>query len=153
MTPCGDEEPELVNNMKMKYGAVLLSSLLTTSVLATSGEIDCAKAATNYEVNHCAAIELEQAQKELQRYLKTSLDLNQDDRELSQAILNAQQSWEQYYEAHCQAILTKWREGTIRTTMVLTCKTQLTKLRTHELWASFLTYVDNTSPELPEPQM
>ena len=51
------------------------------------------------------------------------------------------------------SVYTQWRDGAIRGIMAISCKTKLTKQRTHDLWENFLTYMDSTPPVLPEPSV
>lgn len=103
------------------------------------------------EINQCAANELKAAQLVQARYLEASLERHQDDPSLVAAINAAQAAWEGYMHAHCDAVYTQWREGSIRGVMTLDCKTSLVKQRSYELWENFLTYMDSTPPDLPEP--
>lgn len=113
--------------------------------------IDCDKAYTTFEINQCAAMELDKANQQLAYYLDTALEHNSDDAELVEAIKAAQQDWERYANTHCQAVYTQWRDGTIRGAMALSCMTQQTQGRTHEIWQRFLTFMDSTAAVLPEP--
>lgn len=113
--------------------------------------IDCDKAYSTYDINQCAAMELDKAKQQLTDYLGTALEHHRDDAELVAAIQSAQQDWERYANAHCQAVYTQWRDGTIRGVMALSCMTELTQQRTHELWQRFLTFMDSTPAVLPEP--
>ena len=122
------------------------------SSFAVSDEIDCNKAVSTFDINDCAGVELNKAELEMANYLAKSKEQNSYDKELITAIEKAQQAWQTYAEAHCDSIYTMWREGSIRGVMFLSCKTKLTKQRTHEIWSNFLTYMDSTSPVLPEPK-
>ncbi|WP_432452422.1 MULTISPECIES: lysozyme inhibitor LprI family protein [unclassified Agarivorans] len=130
----------------------LLGLCFVFLVSATEQTIDCEKAYSTLDINYCAGIELDLAEQQMQRYLATSLKHNEDDPELLDAIKLAQQDWRKYYKSHCDSVYTQWREGSIRGVMALSCKTKLTKLRTHQLWENFLTYMDSTPPVLPEPK-
>ncbi|MEZ9953545.1 lysozyme inhibitor LprI family protein [Vibrio splendidus] len=123
------------------------------SVLAVEKTVDCENAMNTIEINQCAAIELESAQAELDKYLAASFEHNAYDAELVSSIKVAQDSWQAYMSAHCNSVYTQWRDGSIRGVMALSCKTTLTKQRTHEVWANFLTYMDSTPPVLPEPKL
>lgn len=123
------------------------------SVNALSDDFDCDKAMTTPQINYCAGVELEKVQLEMNTYLTKSKEHNNYDPELIQSISVAQKAWSLYAKAHCESIYTKWRDGTIRGVMFLNCKTKLTKQRTHEIWANFLTFMDSTSPVLPEPKL
>ncbi len=132
--------------------SVIAFALLSGSVLADEQAVDCENAMTTLEINHCASIELESATVELDQYLEASFEHNAYDEELVSSIKVAQESWQTYMTAHCDSVYTQWRDGSIRGLMALSCKTKLTKQRTHEVWENFLTYMDSTPPVLPEPK-
>jgi len=128
---------------------------LTFAVMAMGDDKapDCDNAMTTLDINHCAAMELASAQAELSQYVEVSVMHHADDPEMVAAIEASQQAWQVYVTAHCDAVYTQWRDGSIRGVMALTCETELTQQRTHTVWESFLTYMDSTSPVLPEPRL
>ncbi|MCY9863092.1 DUF1311 domain-containing protein [Vibrio coralliirubri] len=136
-----------------KLISALIAVCFSFSALADEGVVDCENAMNTIEINQCAAIELESAQAELDKYLAASFEHNAYDAELVASIKKAQESWQAYMTAHCDSVYTQWRDGSIRGIMALSCKTTLTKQRTHEVWANFLTYMDSTPPVLPEPKL
>ncbi|OCH66610.1 lysozyme inhibitor LprI family protein [Vibrio splendidus] len=136
-----------------KVLTVVLLTCLPLLASASDDVVDCENAMNTLEINHCAAIELESAQAELDKYLTTSFEHNAYDADLVASIKKAQESWQAYMSAHCNSVYTQWRDGSIRGLMALSCKTTLTKQRTHEVWANFLTYMDSTPPVLPEPKL
>ena len=136
-----------------KVLTVVLLTCLPLLASASDDAIDCENAMNTIEINQCAAIELESAQAELDKYLAASFEHNDYDAELVASIKKAQESWQAYMSAHCNSVYTQWRDGSIRGLMALSCKTTLTKQRTHEVWANFLTYMDSTPPVLPEPKL
>ncbi|WP_333912581.1 lysozyme inhibitor LprI family protein [Vibrio coralliirubri] len=136
-----------------KLISALIAVCFSISALAGDGVVDCENAMNTIEINQCAAIELESAQAELDKYLAASFEHNAYDAELVASIKKAQESWQAYMSAHCSSVYTQWRDGSIRGVMALSCKTTLTKQRTHEVWANFLTYMDSTPPVLPEPKL
>lgn len=136
-----------------KVLTVVLLTCLPLLASASDDVIDCENAMNTIEINQCAAIELESAQAELDKYLAASFEHNAYDAELVASIKKAQESWQAYMSAHCSSVYTQWRDGSIRGIMALSCKTTLTKQRTHEVWANFLTYMDSTPPVLPEPKL
>ena len=136
-----------------KVLTVVLLTCLPLLASASDDVIDCENAMNTIDINHCAAIELESAQAELDKYLTASFEHNAYDAELVASIKKAQESWQAYMSAHCNSVYTQWRDGSIRGLMALSCKTTLTKQRTHEVWANFLTYMDSTPPVLPEPKL
>lgn len=135
-----------------KLLAVALSAF-AVSVSVADDSLDCQNAFSTPEINACASIELDLARREMVQYLEASLEHNAHDAELVDAIHVAQKDWEAYYTSHCDSVYTKWRGGTIRVLVTISCRTKLTKQRTHELWENFLTYVDGPPPVLSEPKM
>ncbi|WP_086774222.1 lysozyme inhibitor LprI family protein [Vibrio coralliirubri] len=136
-----------------KLISALIALCFSFSALADDGVVDCENAMNTIEINQCAAIELESAQAELDKYLAASFEHNAYDAELVASIKKAQESWQVYMTAHCDSVYTQWRDGSIRGVMALSCKTRLTKQRTHKVWANFLTYMDSTPPVLSEPKL
>ncbi|MEZ9522487.1 lysozyme inhibitor LprI family protein [Vibrio splendidus] len=136
-----------------KVLTVVLLTCLPLLASASDDVVDCENAMNTLEINHCAAIELESAQAELDKYLAAIFEHNAYDAELVASIKKAQESWQAYMSAHCNSVYTQWRDGSIRGLMALSCKTTLTKQRTYEVWANFLTYMDSTPPVLPEPKL
>ncbi|TVP91664.1 MAG: DUF1311 domain-containing protein [Pseudomonadaceae bacterium] len=136
--------------MKRYLGTGLL--LLAFAAIADEEPLDCSKAISTLEINACAALERDEAQAMLAHYFTAALEHNAHDSELVAAIKLAQADWAQYQQSHCGSVYSMWRQGTIRGAMALSCETQLTRQRTHELWENFLTYADSTPPVLPEPE-
>ncbi|BBB29503.1 lysozyme inhibitor LprI family protein [Neptunomonas japonica] len=130
---------------------LLLIWLYSTAVF--SDDFDCDNAMTTIEINHCVGLVLDSAEKEMNTYLLKSKEHHHYDPELTESIESAQKTWAVYAQAHCDSIYTMWREGSIRGVMYLSCKTNITKQRTHDIWSSFLTYMDSTPPVLPEPKV
>ncbi|RJG40073.1 DUF1311 domain-containing protein [Motilimonas pumila] len=117
-----------------------------------SEEIDCDNAVNTLQINDCAGQKAELAAQEMATYLAKSKSHNSSDAELIKAIDASQQAWQTYADAHCNAVYTYWREGSIRGVMHATCMEKMIKQRTHALWSNYLTYMDSTAPVLPEPQ-
>ncbi|QUX96126.1 hypothetical protein C0J08_12250 [Marinomonas sp. CT5] len=135
----------------MKY-ILLLAAIFSLSVSASEPTLDCENAITTLDINQCSAIKLKAANTEMLTYLEKSYQHHDDDPTLIKAIKVAQKDWQNYMESHCDSVYTQWRDGTIRGVMAISCKTKLTKQRTHEIWQNFLTYMDSTPPVLPEPK-
>ncbi|MDN3617205.1 lysozyme inhibitor LprI family protein [Vibrio gallaecicus] len=138
--------------MKSRLLLALSSLVFTAIVSAEDVAFDCNNAVNTLQINGCASIERDSAKEELSKYLDASFEHNSYDPELVKAIKVAQNDWQAYMSSHCDSIYTQWREGTIRGVMYISCETKLTKQRTHEVWANFLTYMDSTPPVLPEPK-
>ncbi|KLV04014.1 hypothetical protein ABT56_15395 [Photobacterium aquae] len=136
----------------MKKLLPIMLTVISLSASATEDPLDCENAFTTIDMNRCAAIERDAARVEMERYLNASLAHNAHDPELIEAIKQAQQDWEQYADSHCKSVYTLWRDGTIRGVMGISCQIETLQQRTHDLWANFLTYMDNTPAVLPEPK-
>lgn len=134
----------------MPYIAGLLLALSTLSAFASDELPDCDNAMTTRDINQCALIELDAAEADMHRYLDAALRRHETDTTLVAAIQQSQARWQDYREAHCDAVYTQWREGTIRGVMSLACQKALTRERTHMLWESFLVTMEGES-QLPEP--
>ncbi|WP_447956241.1 lysozyme inhibitor LprI family protein [Vreelandella sp. EE7] len=137
----------------MKKWLLIVLASLSLPAVADDEALDCNNIMNTLETNRCAAIDLEAAEDVLTHYLETSVEYNEADPELVEAIQVAQKQWQAYAAAHCGAVYTQWREGSIRGVMGITCLTRLTKQRTHDIWQDFLTYMDSTPPVLPEPAL
>lgn len=137
----------------MEKCLLLVLAAMSLSAVADDEELDCNNIMNTLETNRCAAIELEVAEDDLTHYLETSVEHNAVDPVLVDAIKVAQKQWQAYAAAHCGSVYTQWRDGTIRGVMGITCRTRLTKQRTHDIWEDFLTYMDSTPPVLPEPDV
>ncbi|MCG7545967.1 DUF1311 domain-containing protein [Pseudoalteromonas sp. MM17-2] len=138
--------------MKKRMLLALSAFAFTATAIAEEAVYDCDNAVSTRQINDCAIIKLNSAKAELSKYLEASFERNSYDSELVEAIKTAQNDWQIYVDSHCGSVYTKWREGTIRDVMAISCETKLTRQRTYEVWAHFLTYMDSTPPVLPEPK-
>lgn len=116
---------------------------------------------TSLSMDDCAATYADRADKELVRYLAVArADIadsakqsgESSNREALEDFDEAQNAWAEYREAECGAVYSRWISGTIRILKNLSCRTAITKARTHQVWATWLRFVDNTPPLLPEPR-
>ncbi|MFZ5795308.1 MAG: lysozyme inhibitor LprI family protein [Sphingomonas sp.] len=108
---------------------------------------------TTLEVNACQKAKFDQADANLNRYYEAALKRLQGDDEpkVRQELVKSQRDWIIYRDAECGAVFDNWSGGTIRVSMEIGCKTQLTQLRTYSIWKNWLTYMDSTPPVLPRP--
>lgn len=95
----------------MKRCLIIALASLSFTVSAENQAIDCNNAMNTLEINHCAAVKLDLAQAELDKYLKTSLEHNASDPELVQAIMIAQKDWQAYMSSHCDSVYTQCARG------------------------------------------
>ncbi len=125
--------------------------ILSGQAWCAEPEANCETPSTTYDFNICGDRESARAKQEMTRYLEASRHQLQQDTEALAALDQSQKAWEAYMGSQCDAIYTRWRDGTIRGPKSAACVVALTRMRTHELWAEWLTYVDSTPPVLPEP--
>jgi uncharacterized protein YecT (DUF1311 family) len=107
-------------------------------------EPDCNDALAQQDMNRCAYLDFEKADKELNRiYAKVvaqakSMDRDMDtgtDRPLGaeDALRRAQRAWITYRDAHCEAMSAHSRGGSMEPMLISGCKASLTEDRTKEL--------------------
>ena len=114
---------------------------------------DCRQANSTLELNQCLMEQLEQHEVELHHYLAEARGRYLADEVVVEAMDKAQQHWLDYRQQQCGSIYNIWRDGSIRGAMALNCDIRMTRLRTHQIWHSYLTFMDNAQPLLPEPQL
>lgn len=127
--------------------------LITWPSWAANPEPNCSAPTSNYDARVCGGRKLEAAKQEMSRYLDASRRKTQGDGKALAALDESQKTWQAYKGAQCNAIYTKWREGSIAGVLGVECEVALTKARTHELWKVWLTYADSSLPVLPEPDL
>ncbi len=130
------------------FGLFLLCA--STPLLATE---ECPDANTTNQIGVCLSEQLELQEVGLQHYLAEARARYAEDELIVESIDKAQQSWLTYRKDHCSTTYNIWRDGTIRSIEGLNCSIRMTRLRTHLIWQSYLTYRDGTPPLLPEPQL
>lgn len=127
------------------YSSLSLLPFLTFAAQQSTDKINCDEAYTTQQMNHCAHEALQAEEVILQTYVEQSLIRFKDDKPTQTAIKNSQEAWENYKTAHCNAVFSAWRDGTIRTLMKLGCYSQLTQQRTLQLWSDYLVAMDGTA--------
>jgi uncharacterized protein YecT (DUF1311 family) len=121
-------------------GALLLSALPAVELK----NVDCAKAVITAEISYCADQDFQRADAELNTQWKKTLarmkerdafiDRSRDHRPTaSQALLDAQQKWLKFRDAHCLTERFLVRGGSAEPSMEATCLAKLTRERTAEL--------------------
>lgn len=111
----------------------------------------CANEPTTIDMNECHAARRANASDRYDRYLAAALERVADNAELQAELRAADSAFQAYREAECGAVFTEWQEGTIRTVMTIDCDIALYDQRTHTVWENWLTYMDSTPADLPEP--
>ena len=128
------------------------ASTLSSSAIAWGPrEPGCDDVKTTMEGIECRTEQMQVADIKLQQYLQAAtLRAKQLQRE-PEALVAEQVQWQKYLEEHCGNVYLLWREGTIRYEMSARCTLRLTRMRTYDIWAAYLTSVDSTPPVLPDP--
>lgn len=103
------------------------------------------------EQQACAAEAYKAADAELNRYYRKAVERTADDRDTLALLRRSEAAWISYRDAECTAVGSTWGLGTGRAVAETTCRTDLTRRRTHDIWLRWLTYADSTPPSLPEP--
>lgn len=132
------------------FGLMACSSSDEEAML--SDAIDCREPKSTLEVNHCMSADLREAEARLMKYVEVAREELAEDKPTLKAFDTAQSAWASYREAHCDSVYSLYRDGTIRGSMNLGCKTMLTDERTYAVWETFLTKLDGSDPVLPEPE-
>lgn len=131
---------------------VITVLLFFIPITCQCADIICKDAMTTIEMNKCLAETAKTAESVLSKYLDESRKRFNDDQIVIEALNKSQIEWIEYRKAHCNAIYTQWREGTIRGSMFNSCILEQTKQRTYDIWKAYLTYMDSTPPILPNPK-
>lgn len=134
------------------YTIALLLRLASPTFAVSQPDPCLPGAASTLEINDCLADRLREERKRLGRYLGAVRRTLSADTTTRERLNEAQRAWETYVARDCDAVYSYWRDGSIRHAKRLLCSIDAVALRTHDLWASFLTYEDSTPPLLPEPK-
>ncbi|PST19581.1 urease-associated protein [Rhizobium sp. JAB6] len=134
--------------MSMKLlapAAALAAALICGPAFAQNNpdepKVDCAKAEAQTDLNICAALDFDTADKALNvQYKKTraamialDTDLDNDMKGAEKALVKAQRAWVDYRDGECEAQGFQARGGSMEPMLVSGCKAELTKKRTKEL--------------------
>lgn len=117
-----------------------------------AGSDRCPDATTTLQINECLGELLEEAENRQVIYRQAAIERYPDNPDVMQAIVGSEEAFLPYRQAECDAVYENWKGGTIRYTMALSCKIDLTDARTHTIWENWLTFMDSTPPVLPEPK-
>ncbi len=121
----------------------------------------CGGGGSTPEVNACAAEYSRRADRQLARYVAAArrrlIDESKDESSRPTATkalagLDASQAaWVAYRKAECGAVYDWWSQGTIRGAMYEGCWQSITLSRTKDVWATWLTFMDDTPALMPKP--
>lgn len=134
-------------SIKFLLGLVLFLPSLTLAAYP------CKESKTTLKMNDCISTLVEAAEKVQIKYLEESRRHYAHEPKVLAALDKAQRTWLQFRESHCLAVYEIWSGGTIRGAMYGYCRLEQTRRRTHDLWQTYLTFMDSTPPILPEPKL
>lgn len=141
---------------------MISTAILLALVLQSDDPVVCVRDGNTVQMNACAAEDLSVEEARMQRYFQAAMSraIEGDaesgefggERTHQSAWLDAsQRSWEAYADIRCSGVFDQWKGGTIRTVMVVGCRIEATRQRTHDIWTDHLTFADSSPPVLPEP--
>ncbi|SDS12631.1 Uncharacterized conserved protein YecT, DUF1311 family [Halopseudomonas litoralis] len=136
----------------MKYFALAVFIVLSAPSLASADSL-CTDAESTSDMRECLNELNREANILMEQYLTAAIERYGDDEVVVAGIRSAQAAWEAYRSAHCDSVFSAWRDGSIRFDMASLCGTYTTRMRTHDIWREFLTYMDSSHPVLPEPEL
>ena len=153
----------LVAAVRMRSGGELVFHFREAASL--TGAVSCPEAQTTLDLNQCYADKASASEARRASYFQAALererriaeetaqrrDTEIADLSVFEQMQSSKAAFEAYREAECGAVWQSWRDGTIRTVMALACRIEMTDRRTHIIWENWLTYQDNSPPDLPEP--
>jgi uncharacterized protein YecT (DUF1311 family) len=133
----------------------LMISLFAAGAAAGTDKDDCS-GDTTYELNDCAAKQLEASEARLQKYQRAAIDRYSGEEDENAAVVlgikASSEAFAAYRSIECRTVYEDYKQGTIRTLMSLGCQISLTDQRTHTIWSNWIQNMDSTPPILPEPQ-
>ena len=132
--------------MKLAGALVALVSVCTANAVLAEDDppLDCANAMAQADMNQCAYLDFEKADKELNQVykqaLKSQADLDQQSAEMNpdyvgavKALKKAQRAWIDYRDGQCEGVGYQAAGGSMQPMLIDGCKAQLTQTRTKEL--------------------
>lgn len=138
--------------MKKIFFLLCMTFTLLAHAEKMDDEVDCNNPISTLDVNYCAFKEYQIAESDLKKYFNEAKKSQASNKKVMSLLNKSQKTWLEHREAFCSAVYEMWKDGSIRNLQLITCKTELTKQRTYTIWQSFLTYMDDSPPILPEPK-
>ena len=138
--------------MRAVQSIIVAMLLFIANPLAAKDDSRCADAVTTLEMNACVAAVVAKAEDRQDQYLDAALARHAATPDIVALIEASQAAYATYAGQECDAVYRYWIDGSIRNVMALECRLALTDQRTHTIWRNWLTYVDSTPPDLPEPR-
>jgi uncharacterized protein YecT (DUF1311 family) len=112
----------------MRISLVVLGLLAIAPASIAFAE-DCGSAATQTEMNACAAQNNQKADARLNALYRQITGRLKDDSDATKALVAAQRAWISFRDAECAFVGSKTAGGSVNPAIVAQCKTGLTELR------------------------
>lgn len=117
----------------MRRQSLFAAFALIVPVSAPAWALECANAATQAEINACAAERYGQADAALNVAYKELMTKLSDEREMQPLLRKAQRAWITYRDAHCDFAAAGTLGGSIYPALKAGCLAEVTDQRTREL--------------------
>ena len=114
--------------IRILLAAALLGFLAAPS-LAQAAKADCAYAATQAQMNNCAAAQYKTTDATLNQSYKQAMSQAKN----KDALKQAQRAWITYRDRHCDAVGAQAEGGSMQPLLITSCRTLLTTARITEL--------------------
>lgn len=132
----------------MNTTRLLCALVLPVTVAAAHAEPCEEYGAPSLEWRACADNAVHAADAKLESYMQAAQSRAG---ETGKSLAAAQAAWSGYRTAHCGDVYLFWGSGQQRYRASLQCNLELTRERTHDIWAAYLTHSDSAPAVLPEP--
>lgn len=127
--------------MRTLSAILLLITIFTTTGQGSEQDVDCQDPATQSQMNHCAFIAYQQADKELNAIWKQVYASVKETDQYSppelrggpDALLNAQRAWIKFRDLHCESTTFEYAGGSIVPLIFNSCLEALTHERIKQL--------------------
>ncbi|MBP2548716.1 uncharacterized protein YecT (DUF1311 family) [Neorhizobium galegae] len=130
--------PRLLLSFRLGLGGVLLAGAVQAQ---EAPKVDCDKAETQADMNICAGRDFTAADADLNAQWKITRQvmvdwdkaLPADQRGAEKALLKGQRAWLDYRDGQCESEAFAARGGTLEPMLLMSCKAEISKVRTEEL--------------------
>jgi len=137
----------------MQTHVMIAVSAFSFAATAAAAELLCPSSKNTVEDTKCMSAEIDKADRVLRQYLEAAKERLSRDKVKGLNLDATQAEWSRYRTMHCGDVYLYWVEGTYRYRASAQCQIDLTRSRTHDIWAAYLTFVDSTPALLPEPDI
>ncbi len=129
----------MIRRLLLLLVIMLPSKVAAQDLLPTS----CDSATTTFDMRRCASRALEDAKRDLNRYVREARRLA-----AKPALLDSAQAvWERFREIACRAAGSEYEGGTMMPLVVLSCHLDLTRSRLHQVYDDYLRTSDTALPQ------